>query len=249
MFKINAGKASLLAVIVSLGFTSFFLLRLITTLVFAGQPETVTICHATASNSNPYVVQNPAKNGDVSGHDLHDGGVYPTDPWGDIIPPFTFDGGSYPGQNWTTEGQAFYNNGCNIPSSSPSPSPSTSPSPSPSPSPSVSPSPSPSTSPEPSPSSSPESTPTPEVLSDVCENIDGIQTSVPDGLHLDASGRNCVAFELGGAPTPPPVTGQVLGAVALGATGAAEENIFYALFTLGSILTAAGVRRLAAPKR
>ena len=264
MFKINAGKASLLAVIVSLGFTSFLLLKSLTTLVLAvpptssptPTPETITICHATAANSNPYITQNPAKNGDVSGHDGHNGPVWfdgIIEAWGDIIPPFTLDGRSYLGQNWTTEGQAFYNNGCNIPSSSPSPSPSTSPNPSPSPSPSVSPLPSPSSSPEPSPetsqSPSPESTPTPEVLSDVCANIDGIQTSVPDGLHLDASGRNCVAFELGGAPTPPPVTGQVLGATALGGTGKAEENIFLAFFTLGSILTAAGVRRLAAPKK
>ena len=259
MFKINAGKASLLAVIVSLSFTSFLLLRSLTSLVFAVAPASVIICHATNSDTNPYVTESPNIQNDgslVGGHLDHTGPIWfdgIIGAWGDIIPPFTLDGRSYLGQNWTTEGQAFYNNGCNIPSSSPSPSPSTSPSPSPSPSPSVSPLPSPSSSPEPSPetspSPSPESTPTPEVLSDICANIDGIQTSVPDGLHLDASGRNCVAFELGGAPTPPPVTGQVLGATALGGTGKAEENIFLAFFTLGSTLTAAGVRRLAGPKR
>ena len=36
--------------------------------------------------------------------------------------------------------------------------------------------------------------------SDVCVNIDGIQTSVPADHHLDASGLNCVQFQLGGAP-------------------------------------------------
>jgi hypothetical protein len=81
----------------------------------AAGPDTVTICHGTGSNSNPYVVHEPAKNGDVSGHADHTGpvwfdGIQVT--WGDIIPPFTFTGGSYPGMNWTTEGQAIYNNGC-----------------------------------------------------------------------------------------------------------------------------------------
>ncbi len=78
----------------------------------------VTICHSTSSQSNPYNVQNPAKTADVSGHDGHDGVVwYPgiTVAWGDIIPPFAYIGGTYSGQNWTTEGQAIFNNGCNIP--------------------------------------------------------------------------------------------------------------------------------------
>jgi len=61
------------------------------------QPNTVTICHSTSSQTNPYVVEHPAISGDVSGHDGHDGGVYPTDPWGDIIPPFTY-------QEWEVTG-------------------------------------------------------------------------------------------------------------------------------------------------
>ena len=104
---------------------------------------------------------------------------------------------------------------------------------------------------EPTPTPIPSEEPTPEVGSqdgDVCANIDGIQTSVPGDLHLDASGRNCVAFELGGAPPPPPATGQVLGATTLGATGAAEENIFFALFALGSILSGVGVRKVTSSK-
>ena len=70
------------------------------------QPDTVEICHATGSSSNPYVVQHPSKSGDVSGHDGHGG---------DIIPPFTFNGGSYPGKNWNTTGRAIYDNGCKMP--------------------------------------------------------------------------------------------------------------------------------------
>jgi len=96
----------------------------LSTLAVGGPPETVTICHASASNSNPYIVQNPSKDGDVGGHDIHNGPVWfdgITEEWGDIIPPFSYDDGSYPGKNWTTEGQAFYNNGCNIPTITPEP--------------------------------------------------------------------------------------------------------------------------------
>ena len=41
-------------------------------------------------------------NQDSNGHGDHDG---------DIIPAFA----DFPGQNWTTEGQAIWNNGCNVP--------------------------------------------------------------------------------------------------------------------------------------
>lgn len=51
----------------------------------------VTICHSTGSASNPYVSNQPSKSADVQGHDGHDGGVYPADPWGDIIPPFSYN--------------------------------------------------------------------------------------------------------------------------------------------------------------
>jgi len=93
--------------------------------------------------------------------------------------------------------------------------------------------------------------PTPTPTTDVCANIDGDQSGVPDGLHLDASGQNCVAFQFGGAPPPPAgavLAGQVLGATTLGATGGVEENIFLALFALGSILVGTGVRKLGVPK-
>lgn len=79
---------------------------------------TVNICHATSSNSNPYVTNSPSMTGDVSGHDDHDGQVwYPgiTGDWGDIIPPFNYPGGSYSGKNWTAYGQAIWNNACKIP--------------------------------------------------------------------------------------------------------------------------------------
>lgn len=88
----------------------------------------ITICHATGSNANPYVSPNPddgAKT--VQGHDGHNGPVWfsgITVTWGDIIPPFTYfekEGNGqnvvwvekqYLGKNWTTEGQAIWNNDC-----------------------------------------------------------------------------------------------------------------------------------------
>lgn len=80
--------------------------------------ETIQICHATASHTNPYIINTPAKNGDVSGHAADDGPIwYPgiTVEWGDIIPPFTYSGGSFPGLNWDAYGQLFYQSGCNKP--------------------------------------------------------------------------------------------------------------------------------------
>ncbi|WP_062530137.1 hypothetical protein [Demequina rhizosphaerae] len=66
----------------------------------------VVICHATASASNPYTVNDVSWNSidnefnvDWNGHGDHAG---------DIIPPF----GDFPGQNWTTENEAIYDNGC-----------------------------------------------------------------------------------------------------------------------------------------
>src|SRR4051812_44598452 len=82
-------------------------------------PEhTVTLCHATASRTNPYVVITV----DVAsvlneGHDRHDGPVFTPDlpkqtAWGDIIPPFDFGGAwTYPGKN-AVEGQAIYGDMC-----------------------------------------------------------------------------------------------------------------------------------------
>jgi hypothetical protein len=80
--------------------------------------QKVSICHRTNANTNPYVINEPDANGDVSGHAGHTGPVWnPTlkaqhIKWGDIIPPFTFNGGSFPGLNWDADGQAIYANDC-----------------------------------------------------------------------------------------------------------------------------------------
>lgn len=85
--------------------------------------DKVEICHATASYRNPYVINEPAADGDVSGHAGHTGPIfYPEieEQWGDIIPPFYYDDGGeepayFPGLNWDAEGQAIYENDCEIP--------------------------------------------------------------------------------------------------------------------------------------
>ena len=70
----------------------------------SGSPGKVTICHATGSRTNPYVVITPSAAGIVNGHLKHQDQR-------DIVPPFTFRGRTY-SQNWTTSGQAVFAAGC-----------------------------------------------------------------------------------------------------------------------------------------
>jgi len=85
----------------------------------AGHGHTpVTLCHATASQTNPYVVITTDDDGVLgaghsggNGHDSHGG---------DIIPPFDYvdnkgDAKSYPGLNWDGAGQSILANGCEPP--------------------------------------------------------------------------------------------------------------------------------------
>ena len=73
----------------------------------------VTICHATSSDTNPYVQESPDDDSifKENGHDSHPE---------DIIPPFDYidDHGQsahYLGKNWDATGQAIWKNGCNVP--------------------------------------------------------------------------------------------------------------------------------------
>jgi uncharacterized repeat protein (TIGR01451 family) len=71
----------------------------------------VTICHATASETNPYNQQQVNADSIVkeNGHDSHPN---------DIIPPFDYveDGQTkhYPGKNWDADHQAIWLNGCEL---------------------------------------------------------------------------------------------------------------------------------------
>jgi hypothetical protein len=72
----------------------------------------VTICHATGSATNPFVVITPNVNGIVHGHYDHQDGR-------DIIPSFDYkDHGvtkHFAGQNLANGGQAILDNGCVVP--------------------------------------------------------------------------------------------------------------------------------------
>jgi hypothetical protein len=92
----------------------------------------IDICHATSSRTNPYNYINVSINSvenaiSVHGHADHTGGIFPADPWGDIIPPFTYETVSFPGLNWTAEGAAMWANGCNVPAATETPTPSATP--------------------------------------------------------------------------------------------------------------------------
>ncbi|MCU1513371.1 MAG: hypothetical protein JWO10_461 [Microbacteriaceae bacterium] len=73
----------------------------------------VEFCHATGSDSNPYVSLNTSVNAFfTAGHDTHQN-------YGDIVPPFSYlKQGTvidFPGLNWDAAGQAFFAAGCQEP--------------------------------------------------------------------------------------------------------------------------------------
>lgn len=104
---------------------------------FADGTSKIVICHRTNSASNPYIqssVNESSANGSGGKSDhftQHTGPIFTNDMtnqsnWGDIIPPII---GSHNGLNWTSEGQAIYNNACQIPLPSITPTPTASPTP------------------------------------------------------------------------------------------------------------------------
>lgn len=95
--------------------------------------DKVQICHATGSVSNPYIVTqvdissvDEEGNQFLNGHGDHTGPIFdpdnPPESWGDIIPPITNPdtGTTFPGLNWPA-GEAIWENGCQVPTMSPSP--------------------------------------------------------------------------------------------------------------------------------
>jgi len=98
---------------------------------------------------------------------------------------------------------------------------------------------------------------------DVCTNIDGIQTSVPDGMHINSTGHECENWgQSGPAPRNDEGTGtsgqvlgasttngQVLGASTMAGTGSFEETIFQAIMSIGATLSAFGLKGLKKAKK
>ena len=79
--------------------------------VSAGQEDMVDLCHATASESNPFVAITVAPAAAFNGHlgAGHQNGE-------DIIQPFEYQGQMY-SQNWDEAGMAIFENGCVVPAS------------------------------------------------------------------------------------------------------------------------------------
>lgn len=244
----------------------------------------IKICHWDEGHGGRWQKKEVDKDStDAGGHDSHDKDIIPPYHY-DFYKGQQHFVGDYPGKNWDSFHQSIWNNDCEVMSASPSPQPSLSPSPtpsSPSPSPSASPSqePSPTPTPSPTPSFTPEEsptfTPTPSLIpspspeeselpapssssevTDLCTNIEGIQTSVPDGLHLNATGHECVAYELGGpggvggVPSGGQVLGmstmgkgQVLGAQTLAHTGKSQDIILPFGFVGGVVLSILGFKK------
>jgi hypothetical protein len=79
----------------------------------------ITLCHATDSYTNPYVVITvDVASVRFAGHEGHDGPIFfpaiaKHTKWGDIIPPASNDGTrAVTPKNWSVEGQSIWADGC-----------------------------------------------------------------------------------------------------------------------------------------
>lgn len=106
------------------------------------------------------------------------------------------------------------------------------------------------------PTSTPTSTPT------ATPTATPVQTDIPTAsptplvcsgdTHPDAAGKNCVSFQLGGAPQggngggqvlgTSTAGGQVLGASTMAKTGTFTENLYLTIMTLGATISAFGIK-------
>jgi len=99
------------------------------TIAEASPRKRVTICHMTGDPANPYVMlkvrtryaDGPSKSGKGDEKDYYinfKGALAPgsAGKWGDIIPPIKK---KHSGLNWSTEGQAIWDNGCKLASAPP----------------------------------------------------------------------------------------------------------------------------------
>ncbi len=105
-----------LLVVLAAGVMTVWGVALVTSAGAAPENHKVTLCHATASHTNPYVSVTVDHHSIVTrGHGAHEGPVFfpgIEDKWGDIIPAFDFgDGASFSGAN-VEGGTAILANGC-----------------------------------------------------------------------------------------------------------------------------------------
>lgn len=193
---------------------------------FADRPEPkVKICHRTDSQSNPYVeetVDQDSVDGDM-GNDNGKGDHYVehTGPvwyegiadhsWGDIIPPIE---GLHAGLNWTTEGQALYNNGCNALVPTPTDDPEI----------------------EATPSATPTDDPSPT------QNPTATPTATPTQAPNTGGGSNDnLPSDPGPKVEAPKSQGEVLGATTMAGTGVVEDIAMNVVGLAGLLSLTSGV--------
>lgn len=204
--------------------------------------QKITICHRTNSVTNPYNIIEVAydgANGQMDNdHTSHTGDLASSEAvaqalkdqhldWGDIIPSYYYgDGGYFPGLNWSTDGQAIWNNNCQYISNNPTPTPTPTDEPTPTPT------------DDPEPTDEPTPTPTPtcnpgSVLVDgVCHHPQATNYVDDSTSGTGGASSNSDSGQVLGATT----TGQVLGASTLAGTGTATENLALASMLTGGLL-------------
>jgi hypothetical protein len=134
--------------------------------VFATSDEKINICHATSSEKNPYeAISVSAKN---SGHENHEA-------------DFAYAGEVDKNGKPTKDGDDWCKK------NAPKPTPTYKPTPKPTVTPTVTEK--PTVTPVVTPTAKPSTTPTPEPTIDLCNNLDGVQTTVPKGYNWEKD--NC----------------------------------------------------------
>jgi len=230
------------ASIIGLSILGFLLV--VPSIFAANNGNNITICHATNANNNPYVVNTPNADGNVSGHDGHDGPIWPQTnahgDWGDIIPPFSYNDNNqtlqYPGKNWDATGQAIWNNGCVAPVAV---NPTSTPTPTPTPTTGGG--------GQNNPTSTPTSTPTPTLTATATPTPTDTPTPTPTSSGSSTGGQSNSGSSTSGSGSNNSSNdsdGAVLGASKLAATGATEDLMTFFL-GLGIVLLVASATRYA----
>ncbi len=237
MNKLMTGKASVLAITFVSILLSFFFGTFITkhspvyaTPAASSTPSPgafkVIVCHQDGRSGNYSRVEVSISSVDdangLNGHGDHEG---------DVWSPYIYNDVNYPGQGAYS---TFNFDTCEI-GGTPTPTPVDT----------STPTPTPTEQPcdgdcEPTPTP----TPTPTVNPDVCANMDGIQSEVPQGMHLDPTGKDCLNWSESGAPESPSVSqGQVLGASTMAGTGSFDSVLYQVIMGIGATITSFGFKK------
>lgn len=205
----------------------------------------VTICHATGSNTNPYVketVDDDAVDGNGNEHSDHNMPGHQNGE--DIIPPGTWD---TDGRNWNTQGIAIWYNNCNLVTQTHTPTPTLTNTATPTPTPTCTPTPTLTVldTPTPTPNTNtgcvdcqtPTPTPTTEEVSTPTPTQQASASATPTPTSTNNSGA-----VLGASSTTPQVqaASAVLGASSMASTGTFTTTLMNSLLSLGMVSLSIG---------